>query len=92
MMTTVTIPAICDMDVSNLTGDQLEVMRLLIDAAESGFHYRSVDNNPQAGAGVSVDAKQHADACQILLDRLQAERVKRYVANLAQPGEDDERS
>ena len=86
-MTTVTIPAICNMDVSNLTEDQLEVMRLLIDAAESGFHYRHVES-----AGYYQEAEQHKYACQKLLDRLQAERVKRYVAKLKQSGEDDERS
>ncbi len=89
-MTAVTIPAICDMDVSNLTEDQLEVMRLLIDAAESGFHYRSVFNKDVAGAGRCPMAKQRKYACQKLLDRLQAERVKRYVAKLEQSGEDDE--
>ena len=87
-MTTVTIPAICDMDVSNLTEDQLEGMRLLIDAAESGFHYRSVFNEHVEGP--RRQAKQRKDACSILLDRLQAERVKRNVAKLEQSGEDDE--
>ena len=74
-MTTVTIPAICNMDVSNLTEDQLEVMRLLIDAAESGFHDESVSH--KWAERRRRLAKQRADACSILLDRLQAERVKR---------------
>ena len=74
-MTTVTIPAICDMDVSNLTEDQLEVMRLLIDAATRWFHYSSEFHKHVKGP--SRQAKQRADACQVLLDRLQAERFKR---------------
>jgi hypothetical protein len=86
MMTTVTIPAICDMDVSNLTEDQLEVMRLLIAAAEKGFHDRSEFHKHVEGP--RRQAKELADSCSILLDRLRAEHMKR--PKLQQLGEDDE--
>jgi hypothetical protein len=68
---------IADMDVSNLTDEQIEVIRQLTLRAEDGFDKRAnlADNDD-----VKNIASSHADACMRLLGRLREEKDNRTEA------------
>lgn len=65
---------IADMDVSNLTDEQIEVIRQLTLRAEDGFDKRAslADNDD-----VKNIANSHAEACMRLLGRLREEKDNR---------------
>jgi hypothetical protein len=68
---------IADMDVSNLTDEQIEVIRQLTLRAEDGFDKRAnlADNDD-----VRNIASSHAEACMRLLGRLRDEKETRTEA------------
>ena len=68
---------IADMDLSNLSDEQIEVIRQLTLRAEDGFDKRAslADNDD-----VKNIANSHADACMRLLGRLRDEANNRTVA------------
>ncbi len=67
---------IADMDVSNLTDEQIEVIRQLTRRAEDGFDKRAslADNDD-----VKNIASSHAEACMRLLGRLRVEADNRTM-------------
>ena len=68
---------IAEMDLSNLTDEQIEVIRQLTLRAEDGFDKRAslADNDD-----VRNIASSHAEACMRLLGRLRDEKETRTVA------------
>jgi hypothetical protein len=68
---------IADMDLSNLTVEQIEVIRQLTLRAEDGFDKRA---NLADNGDVKNIASSHAEACMRLLGRLRDEANNRTVA------------